>query len=90
MDKKDDLVKEQSKAAPERERERRLKAYDIANQISEFSESYWEAMTLINYMKENFEWAKTRGKAELLPYPVDRWGNKIKLLGAEAPSPNRE
>lgn len=43
-------------------------------------------MKVIDYVKENFEWAKTRGKAELLLYPVDNWGNKVEMLGAEAPS----
>lgn len=70
----------------ERKKQRYLKAYDIAQQIAEFSESYWEAMKVIDYVKENFEWGKTRGKAELLPYPVDNWGNKVEMPGAEAPS----
>ena len=80
-----------SKRTEEREarrKQRRLKAYEIAQQIAEFSESYWEAMQVIDHVKENFEWGKTRSKAELLPYPVDNWGNKVEMPGAEAPSTN--
>lgn len=72
----------------ERVKQRLLKAYEIAQEIAEFSESYWEAMHVIEYVKKNFEQSKMKGKAELLPYPVDNWGEKMKMPEAEAPSTN--
>lgn len=81
-------VSQETEKREVRKRQRWLKAYEIAKEIAEFSDAYWEAMMIIDYVKENFEWGKKRGKAELLPYPVDNWGKKVEMPGAEAPSTN--
>ena len=65
--------------------EKIITAYEIAKQISEATTSYWEAMSLIELIKENFEWAMRRTKPELPPYPVDRFGVKIELPENETP-----
>lgn len=76
------MVEQQNK---KREKEKDLMAYEMAKQIAEFSSSYGEAMSIINRIKGNFEWARERRKPEVPPYPVDNWGIKIEMSGTEAP-----
>lgn len=54
-----------------------IKAYELAKEIERFTSSYSEAIRLIDTIKNNFEWARTRTKVQLPEYPVDSWGNKV-------------
>lgn len=54
-----------------------IKAYELAKEIEKFTTSYSEAIRLIDTIKSNFEWARTRTKVQLPEYPVDSWGNKV-------------
>jgi hypothetical protein len=53
-----------------------IKAHELAKDIEKFTSSYHEAMSLIDRVKSNFEWARERTKVELPEYPIDRWGQK--------------
>lgn len=54
-----------------------IKAFEMAKEIESFTSSYSEAIRLIDTIKNNFKWARTRTKVQLPEYPVDSWGNKV-------------
>lgn len=62
-----------------------IKAYEMAKEIERFTTSYIEAIRLIDTIKNNFEWARTRTKVQLPEYPVDSWGDKVILPETEVP-----
>lgn len=62
-----------------------IKAHELAKDIEKSTSSYHEAMTLIDRVKSNFEWARERTKVELPEYPIDRWGQKVNIPETKVP-----
>lgn len=69
--------------AKNRQLELNVKAHELAKEIEKFTNSYDEAMSLIDRIKENFVWARSRTKISLPEYPVDRWGQKVIMPEAD-------
>lgn len=70
--------------AKNRQLELDVKAHELAKEIEKFTNSYDEAMSMINRIKDNFTWARSRTKVSLPAYPVDRWGQKVIMPKTDA------
>lgn len=67
-----------------RDRERKIMAHNIAKQICDFSETYWEATQVLGDAKTIIETAILRKKPTVPETPVDRWGNKLEMPQVDA------
>lgn len=68
----------------EKIRSRNIRAYEMAKEIAENTETYYEAMLFIDQIRNNFETARSRRGPEVLPYPIDKWGQKIEMPDTKA------